>query len=271
MHTLSRQIRFSVDPFSAEPKKGYNSYASKPCVEGLGLYLALWVDLESQLNPDTGFVVNVSEIDTIVRQRAIPIFTQEISDAYIRRKTVSLSDLVSMLKCCWKEIQRGFQSKKLARLCLELNPYSTLSIQAEDAGMFTYAEKFEFAAMHRLWNEKFDAAKNTELFGKCANPAGHGHNYVLEVQVQCEPHLLESGWKVDYQKVIKEEFLDRVDHKNLNEDVPEFQSLNPTVENLSFLAWKKLAGKMKNAKLVNVAVWENDRTFCSFKMPSGSD
>jgi len=271
MHTLSRQVRFSIDPFSAERKMGYNSYASKPCVEGLGLYLALWVDLESRLNPDTGFVVNVSEIDKIVRQKAIPIFTQEISDAYIQQKTVSLSNLVSILKCCWKEIQQGFQAKKLTRLCLELNPFNTISIHTEDAGMLTYTEKFEFAAMHRLWNEKFDAAKNTELFGKCANPAGHGHNYVLEVQVQCQTPLLDTGWKEDYQKVIKEEFLDSVDHKNLNEDVPEFQSLNPTVENLSFLAWKKLAGKLKRVKLVKVTVWENDRTFCSFTMPSESD
>jgi len=198
MHTLSRQIRFSIDPFSAERKIGYNSYASKPCVEGLGLYLALWVNLESQLNPDTGFVVNVSQIDEIVRQRAIPIFIREISDAYIRQKTVSLSSLVSVLSCCWKEIQGGFQSKKLAQLCLELNPFQTISILAEDTGMFTYGEKFEFAAMHRLWNEKFDAAKNTEFFGKCANPAGHGHNYVLEVQVHCQTPLPDAGWKEDY-------------------------------------------------------------------------
>ncbi len=56
MHTLSRQIRFSVDPFSADQPWGYNSYASKPGTEGLGLYFAMWVDLKSDLNPDTGFV-----------------------------------------------------------------------------------------------------------------------------------------------------------------------------------------------------------------------
>ncbi|MHC5157005.1 MAG: 6-pyruvoyl trahydropterin synthase family protein [Planctomycetota bacterium] len=264
MHTLSRQIRFSIDPFSAEREMGYNSYASKPCVEGLGLYLALWVDLKSRLNPDTGFVVNVSEIDKIVHQTAIPIFIQMISSAFTAQQTVSLSGLASILKRCWKEIQTGFRTNELTRLRLELSPFQAISIEAEDAGMFTFGEKFEFAAMHRLWNEKFDAAKNTELFGKCANPAGHGHNYILEVQVQCEPHLLDAGWKVDYQKVIKEEFLDSVDHKNLNEDVPEFRTLNPTVENLSFLAWQKLAGKLKNAKLFKVTVWENDRTYCSY-------
>ncbi|MHC5144481.1 MAG: 6-carboxytetrahydropterin synthase, partial [Planctomycetota bacterium] len=50
--------------------------------------------------------------------------------------------------------------------------------------MFIVSEKFEFSAMHQLWNNKFDEAKNCEVFGKCANPAGHGHNYILEVSVE---------------------------------------------------------------------------------------
>jgi 6-pyruvoyltetrahydropterin/6-carboxytetrahydropterin synthase len=264
MHSLSRQVRFSIDPFSPVQKMGYNSYASKPDVDGLGLYFVLWVDLESQLNPDTGFVVNVSEIDKVIRQRAVPIFIQGISEALTRRQPILLSDVISLLKQCWKEVKTAFESKKLTRICLGLNPFQEISIQTEDTKMFTYGEKFEFAAMHQLWNDQFDDAKNAELFGKCANPAGHGHNYILEVQVQCETDSLGPGWKQDCQKVVKEEFLDLVDHKNLNKDVPEFDVLNPTVENLSFLAWQKLVGKLKNAKLFKVTVWENDRTFSSY-------
>lgn len=267
MHTLSRQVRFSIDPFPEKQVVGYNSYASKPCVEDLGLYFALWVDLESQLNPDTGFVVNVSEIDKVVRQGAVPIFIQVVSEAFVRQQTVQLSGLVSILKQCWKEVQISFQSKRLTQLRLELNPFRSISIHTEDTGMFTFSEKFEFAAMHRLWNDKFDESKNIELFGKCANPAGHGHNYILVVQVQCETSSLNSGWKSDYQKAVKEGFLDLVDHKNLNVDVPEFKLLNPTVENLSLIAWQKLDGKLKNAKLSKVTVWENDRTFCSYAKP----
>ena len=264
MHTLSRQIRFSVDPFSTDQPWGYNSYASKPCTEGLGFYFALWVDLKSQLNPDTGFVVNVSEIDKLIRLRVIPQISRWMQAFFANRKTPTLWDIVALLGTCWPIIADGFPDKKLTQLRLELNPFRTISIQVEADGMFTFSEKFEFSAMHQLWNEKFDEATNYELFGKCANPAGHGHNYVLEVHVQSAIEQVNDGWTSDYQQVVKEGFLDLVDHKNLNVDVPGLEKLNPTVENLAYFAWEKLEGKFKNGKLAKITIWENDRTFCSY-------
>lgn len=267
MHTLSRQIRFTIDPFEAGQAEGYNSYASKPSGQGMGFYFALWVDLSSQLTPGTGFVVNVSEIDKVVRSKVIPIFQETIQSFTELKKTPFLWDIVCLLRRCWPVVQGEFGDITLVRLRLELNPYRQLTVHSETDEMFTYSEKFEFAAMHQLWNDAFDEATNYEKFGKCANPNGHGHNYVLQVQVQNQIEGVSGSWISEYQKVIKEEFLDFVDHKNLNKDVPEFQTLNPTVENLAFLAWQKLEGKLKNAKLSKVTVWENDRTFCSFTMP----
>ena len=264
MHMLSREIRFSIDPFRADQALGYNSYASKPCGEGLSFYFSLRVDLSSPLNPDTGFVVNVSEIDKVVRRKAFPIFKQTITPAMNNGKSLGLSDLVGILESCFQEIRASFDVQELTRLTLELNPFRKLSIQAEDNGMFTFSEKFEFAAMHQLWNEHFDEARNFELFGKCANPAGHGHNYVLEVSVSRPAGSEEDGWICGFEKVVEEQFLGLVDHKNLNVDVSGFETLNPTVENLVYFAWEKLEGKFKNCKLVKITVWENDRTFCTY-------
>ena len=264
MHTLSRQIRFSVDPFLEAQALGYNSYACKPCGEGLSFYFALWVDLESELNPDTGFVVNVSEIDKVVRQKAYPIFKRIISTAMKDGQTLRVSDMVGILKLCFQEISESFDVQRLTGLGLELNPFRKIALRAEDVEMFTFSEKFEFAAMHQLWNECFDEAKNVELFGKCANPAGHGHNYVLEVRVSRPAGSEEDGWICAFEKVVEEQFLDLVDHKNLNVDVPGFKTLNPTVENLAYFAWEKLEGRFKNCKLVKITVWENDRTFCTY-------
>jgi len=267
MHILSRQIRFSIDPFSDEQGLGYNSYASKPCGKGFGVFMSLWVDLAGELDPDTGFVVNVSQIDQIVRENVIPLFSNTIQAAYRDRRIPTPTSLVLLLKRSWKTLRDVFDPKLITQLRLAINPYTQISIYSDEGSMFIYSEKFEFAAMHKLWNDKFDEAKNTELFGKCANPAGHGHNYILEVQVQCQCDLLKSDWKIHYQKVVKQEFLDLVDHKNLNCDVVEFTALNPTVENISFLAWQKLNEKFKNAKLSKITVWENDRTFCSYQEP----
>lgn len=264
MHTLSRQIRFTVDPFAADQVEGFNSYASRPTGDGLGIYLALWVDLESPLNPDTGFVINVSEIDKYIRLKAIPKITQFIQAFFANRKTPTLWEMAALLGNCRRPIEAGFPDKKLKQLRLELNPFRQIILQSEAADMFTYSEKFEFAAMHRLWNAQFDEKTNFDLFGKCANAAGHGHNYVLEVHVQCGIADVEAGWVSDYQQVVKKQFLDLVDHKNLNVDVAGFERLNPTVENLAFFAWEKLEGAFAACKLVKIIVWENDRTFCSY-------
>lgn len=265
MHILTRQVRFSVAPFLSEQPAGFNSYASKPTGgDDLSLYLALWVDLEGSVEKETGFVVNVSQIDKAVRQHAIPFLASSIQDAFRHSRTLKLEHLAGLLRQLCKALQKAFDAQIIRQLRLDLNPFRYIAVQAEDADMFTYSEKFEFSAMHKLWNEAFDIRTNFELFGKCANPAGHGHNYILEVRVQKQPQQAEQGWLCDLQKVVAGEFLDLVDHKNLNIDVTEFQSMNPTVENLALLAWEKLEGKFKNAKLCGITVWENDRTYCTY-------
>ena len=245
MHTLSRQIRFMIDPFAEKQAEGYNAYASKPAGRGVGVYFALWVDLESELDHDTGFVVNVSEIDKLIRLKVIPILAQGIQSYFACKKTPLLWDMVVLLRRCQPVVEAGFPGKKLKQLRLELNPFRQIIIQTEDAEMFTFSEKFEFAAMHRLWNEKFDEKTNFEMFGKCANPAGHGHNYILEAQVQSAIEQVESGWVSEYQRVVKGSLLDILDHKNLNVDVQGFENMNPTVENLAYFAWEKLEGAFK--------------------------
>ncbi len=264
MHTLSRQVRFSLNPFSIQQVQGFNSYASKPCGQGLSVYLSLRVDLASELDPDTGFVVNVSEIDAVVRREVVPLFAKMIYETFQNRQTSTLISLVEVLKRSWITIADSFQPKVVTQLSLELNPFRRITIQSDEAKMFIVSEKFEFSAMHQLWNDKFDEVKNFEVFGKCANAAGHGHNYILEVSVEKTTEFQDDGWHCEFEKSVKEHFLDLVDHKNLNVDVEAFESLNPTVENLSLLAWQKLEKRVKNAKLHKVVVWENDRTYCSY-------
>jgi 6-pyruvoyltetrahydropterin/6-carboxytetrahydropterin synthase len=285
MHTLSRQVRFSITPFLPAQPEGFNSYASKPTGDGLSIYLSLWAELTGELDPETGFVVNVSLIDDILRRHIVPVFEQRIGRFFHSLRPVSICDLIEILvssvpiaRSCFEERHR----KKLTQLRLELNPYRSISMacdsskktQVKGLEMVTYTEKFEFSAMHKLWNTSFSPEKNVEAFGKCANPAGHGHNYILEVAVaipikpsselQVSVNKEDIFSIVDFQKTVKTNFLDLVDHKNLNVDVKGFETLNPTVENLAFFAWKRLSGRFDSVNLCRITVWENDRTYCSY-------
>ncbi len=127
--------------------------------------------------------------------------------------------------------------------------------------------KEHFNAAHRLHNANWSAEKNTQLFGKCNNPNFHGHNYDLIVQVTGEVNP-ETGYVMDMKvlsDLIKENVLDRFDHKNLNLEIPEFQYLNPTAENIAVVIWQILTEKIHttvNANLeIKVKLYETERNF----------
>lgn len=268
MHTLCRQVRFSINPLGRASEVGSNSYASKPCGDGLAVYLALTVGLTGPVHPQTGFVVNVSEIDHAVRRCAVPAFEQRIRRHFQQGQALNLNDLFDCLEEQVPPLQVHFQSARITQLDLAVNPFRTLSIRREENLMRTYNERFEFSAMHRLWNDQFSCEENFRQFGKCANPSGHGHNYILEVSIQVSEKPEAHGWIADFQKVVEEHFLSIVDHKNLNLDVPHFSTVNPTVENIASYAWNCLHGKFEKFggnRLVKIVVWENDRTFCSYE------
>ena len=263
MHNLVRQIRFSVNPFLDEQNDGFNSYCAKPTGEGLAIFLTLDAELAGTADIETGFVVNVTDIDKIVRQYVVPIFAEQLKKSFRNGKHLQLKQLWELLGTASKILSDKFSPAKLKWLRLGLNPFRKLAVSSEDGRMFYFSEKFDFAASHTLWNDKFSADKNFEVFGKCANPAGHGHNYVIEVTIKRagDDKELKIG---DFEKVVHDEFIKIVDHKNLNEDVSEFTSLNPTVENISSFAWQRLAGKFELSELDSITVWENERTFCRY-------
>jgi len=264
MHKLSRQIRFSVNPFLDQTAVGDNSYSSKPCGEGLALYFALWVELQAQVNPDTGFVVNVVEIDKVIRKSAVGVFADFVTERFRNAKHVSLSDVCELLNQVWPVIDSGFGNAQLTALGLQLNPSRKIMIEMGNDPMIYFSEKFEFAAMHKLWNNSFTDKENFDVFGKCANPSGHGHNYVVEVTIEKEK--LDESFRIgSFEDIVTKEFIDLVDHKNLNEDVAEFAETIPTVENIAAFAWQKLSEKIGSARLSKVTVWESDRTSCTYR------
>jgi 6-pyruvoyltetrahydropterin/6-carboxytetrahydropterin synthase len=124
-----------------------------------------------------------------------------------------------------------------------------------------------FSASHRLWNPNLSEPKNVELFDKCANVNGHGHNYVLEVTVAGSPRP-ESGYVVDLKtlkRIIRSEIVEKVDHKHLNLDVPFLQGVIPTAENIAKAFWNVLEGKILDGKLFAVRLSETENNSVEYR------
>jgi len=264
MHKLLRQVRFSVNPFLVEDCRGYNSFASRPAGEGLSIFLELSVEVTGPVGPATGFVVNVSEIDRNVREFAVPVFAERIKQNYQEAKHIGFSEIAELLRSAWNQLADKFGTASLSELSLKLNPFRKVALDSKDLDMVYFCEKFEFAATHKLWNDEFSEQHNLEVFGKCANPTGHGHNYIVEVTLQMPAS--RNDFRIgDFEKIVDDEFIRLVDHKNLNADVDQFGKTNPTVENIAGFAWNQLVGKFGQTRLHRVTVWETDKTYCSYE------
>ena len=263
MHELSRQVRFSVNPFFDQQIEGDNVYCSKPCGEGLSLFFTLWVQLAGPVDQDTGFVVNVVDIDKSVRKIIVPLFTDKMKHFMQCQRHMPISQIARLIADCIVPLDSAFSTSNVASVTLELNPLRKIKISQEKPEMIFFSEKFEFAASHKLWNDKLSEDENYKRFGKCANPTGHGHNYVLEVTIKAG--IKEELSIGSFEKSVNINFIDLVDHKNLNVDVKQFGDAIPTVENIAQFAWQQLADIFGQSKLESVAIWETDRTCCVYK------
>jgi 6-pyruvoyltetrahydropterin/6-carboxytetrahydropterin synthase len=126
--------------------------------------------------------------------------------------------------------------------------------------------KEHFNAAHRLHNPAWDETKNDSVFGKCNNPNFHGHNYDLVVKIIGEPDV-QTGYVIDLKmlsEVIKENVLDRFDHKNLNLDTKEFKDLNPTAENIAIVIYNILREKIDVKLELQIRLYETERNFVEY-------
>lgn len=132
--------------------------------------------------------------------------------------------------------------------------------------MIYITKKTDFSAAHTLFNPAFDDAKNAAIYDKCFNPSGHGHNYYMEVTVCGEPDP-DTGYLMDLKKlkrIVQEEIIDKVDHKNLNVDVDFLHGIIPTVENLAISFWRVLVDKISPAKLYKIKLHETNTSFVEY-------
>ena len=130
----------------------------------------------------------------------------------------------------------------------------------------TVSRKAHFNAAHKLFRSDWTDDKNFEVFGKCSNKNFHGHNYELIVSLTGEIDN-ETGYVYDLGKlknIIKNEVEDYLDHKNLNLDIDDFKSKNPSAENIAVLIYNRLIKYFDDKYQLKITLYETPRNFVEY-------
>lgn len=223
------------------------------------------VTASGPVDPANGMVVNIKRIDDVLKRDVIQVFDQRSINDEIPAFRTQSSSLENLLRYLAVQLADSFaqewpgQPISLTHLRLEEMPTLWAELDREH-DMMTLTRTYEFAAAHRLQADALPVEENLALYGKCNNPAGHGHNYVLEVTVTGQPDPL-TGMLVDLgtlDETVHAEVVDRYDHKHLNLDIPEFAGKVTTSEVVAQEIWDRLDGKLP-ASLYRVRLWETAR------------
>lgn len=133
--------------------------------------------------------------------------------------------------------------------------------------MVYLTRRTSFSASHRLWSNQLTEAENYAIYEKCANPNGHGHNYVLEVTIRGAPDP-QTGMVMNLTELkhaVSEQIIKWVDHKHLNYDVPWLEGSIPTTEVLVIKFWERLAQALPGNLLYEVKLYETENNVASYR------
>lgn len=275
---LAREVRFSLVDATDESGSARNSWMGCPASDRLDAFLALRAVVRGRVDPRTGYLCDIQTIDACLRRHAVAF----LIDAVLRdprrpessagratdgspssRSARTAPSIAAAMPGLWSSVSHAAPPEMhWESLTLHAGPQLSFSIRGESLNMVRLTCAFEFSAAHRLHCPTMSADENHRLFGKCANPNGHGHNYVLEVTVRGAPDPV-SGAVVPLDKLIRvvnERVIERFDHKHLNLDCPEFAALNPSVENIARVIFDLLKDEFLPAQLDRVCVHETPKT-----------
>ena len=130
----------------------------------------------------------------------------------------------------------------------------------------TVTRRLTFNAAHRVHNPELSDEENTRVFGKCNNPNWHGHNYRLDVSVT-GPIDERTGYVIDLgvlKRIVEEQVVQRIDHRNINLEVEFMRGINPTAENIVVACWRVLQPAVAPGRLARLTLWETDNNYVEY-------
>ncbi|MBM3262796.1 MAG: 6-carboxytetrahydropterin synthase [candidate division Zixibacteria bacterium] len=257
---LTRKISFSAAHACRNPvwtdEVNVRMYGSCALGTGHGHDYLCELAVAGRIDPQTGIVVNLVDIKQRLKRVVGPLDSSHLNvdDPAFRDKMPTTERLAVEI---WNRLLPAMNDCEL--FSLRLHETRTRRVEYRgDPNMVDVTRRVEFNSAHRLHSRFLSDEENARIFGKCNNPMGHGHNYELEVTVRGAIDE-RTGMVIgigELDEVIQREIVERYDHKNLNLDLEEFQTVNPTSEEFARVIWSRLASCFTRPALYRVRLVE---------------
>ena len=253
MLALTRKISFSAGHIyrggGLSPAELQQCFGAAADPSGHGHNYVLEVSVVGEVSPSDGMVVNIKDLDKVLKELLAPIDHRTINGA-MPEFAEAVPATERLAQVLWNRLPKKIGGASCVSLRLEEHPGLYVELQGEHADMVYLTRSIEFAASHRLHSECLSAEENLRIYGKCNNPNGHGHNYVAEITVIGRPDV-RTGIIIDlgkFESLMEDEIEARFDHKHLNMDTEFFRDQPATAENIAIVIWRLLENKIPSCR-----------------------
>lgn len=223
----------------------------------------LQVSVRGDITPKDGMVINIKDLDRVLREHVHDRYDHKLINEQLPDFQMKLATAENLTVAIWEEIAPHLTDCELHEVRLHESPALYAEYRGEDY-MVTLTRVYEFSASHRLYSPALSAAENQEAYGKCSNPYGHGHNYVLEVSVRgtIDPRLGMVMDPDEVDRITRSKVIDKLDYKHLNADVEPFDRFSPTSENMVVWIWQQLAPPLEG--LYRLRLHETSKSYFDY-------
>ena len=260
---LTRKTRFSAAHLCRNPdwSDDKNKRVYGTCAGGSGHghdYVGEFT-FGGPVDPRTGVVLNLTEVKELLAAVIEPLDLSHLNHDHAALEGPAPTS-ERLARFLWQALECTTGPCRLMGIRLHESRARHIEYTGDDSMVYV-TRSVEFNAAHRLHSIRLSDEENVRIFGKCNNPHGHGHNYELAVTV-CGPVDESTGMVIDmglFDDILRKEVVDRYDHRHLNHDLDEFQTVNPTSEELLRVIWQRLAPFFEKPSLYRIRLVETSK------------
>ncbi|MCA9412673.1 MAG: 6-carboxytetrahydropterin synthase [Candidatus Omnitrophica bacterium] len=259
---ISSAHSYSLDTLTEEERIA--TFGKSAATHAHGHNYDVRVTVKGNVDDETGMVVNIKSIDALMKER----IDEQLDHRHYSLEVDKLKNVWPTLETLgpfvWNEMQPHLEGCELHEVQVFEN--EDFYVNYQGGNMVYLTRVYRFAAAHRLHNPQLSDEENRELFGKCNNLHGHGHNYTLEITLCGEPDprtncLVDIG---AMDAAIEERIMKPFDHVHLNLDTEEFRGINPSSENIVKVFWGLLEDAFPPADLHRIRLWETSKSYFDY-------